>query len=449
MLWKVRALLEDRPGALAALAGSCGEQSVNILGLQIFPAADGRVVDEFVLHTPGGWAGVDVERLCVLAGVEDPAVTPCSAHALEDQPVRYLRAAQILAEEPERLEEVLCRLLDASPDNGLPGTGSLRLDDGDGPAVALTRRGSPFTDTELARAQELRRLVAHGLSGGGPTDTVAAPAPGPGPDPDPGSTSPATGEPVRAPHGTRAPIALAGWASAALAIDSGPATEALPARPVPPVHPVPQESPVLRVGSAEDTEALIAMHLRCSAETVYRRYHSPVPHLTPRMARALLVPPAGASMLLTVGTDVVAAGMFGPYGAAEEPGQAELGLMVEDAWQRRGEGARLLRALAVEAADRGLETLICMVQPDNQAMLRTIRRANLRARVTYAYGLAQYRIPVSRLRTSAKETKRRRGNRPLMGVVTSGLVPLLHERPELREVYPPADLIDQAVRGGA
>ena len=437
MMWKVHALLEDRPGAMAALAASCGEQAVNILGLQIFPAADGRVVDELVLHTPGGWTAADVERLCVLAGVDDPVVTPCSAHALEDQPVRYLRAAQVLAEEPERLEEVLCRLLDASPHDGQPGTESLRLDDGDGPVIALARRGSSFTDTEVARARELRRLVSPGVPGsGGSTVGVAASSPAPG-------SAREAGEPAHPPHGTRAPIAPTQRENAA------PATDPVLVGPEAPSQQVPPRSPILRAGSAEDTEALTAMHLRCSARTLYRRYHAPVPHVTPRLARALLEPPAGASMLLTVGPDVVAAGMFCPDETTAEPSEAEVGFMVEDAWQQQGQGTRLLRALAVEAANRGLETLICMVQPDNQAVLHTIRRAGLRARASYADGLAHYRIPVSGLRTSVEKAGRRRSNRPPMEVVTSGLVPLLHDRPELREIYPPADLIDQAVRGGA
>ena len=42
MFWQVRAVLEDRPGAMAALAGLCGEHDINILGLQIFPAAGDR-----------------------------------------------------------------------------------------------------------------------------------------------------------------------------------------------------------------------------------------------------------------------------------------------------------------------------------------------------------------------------------------------------------------------
>ncbi|MCY7395044.1 MAG: hypothetical protein LH468_02640 [Nocardioides sp.] len=56
MLWRVRATLPDRPGALAVLAvlaQSCGTAEVNILGFQIFPGV-GAVTDELVLRTPSG-----------------------------------------------------------------------------------------------------------------------------------------------------------------------------------------------------------------------------------------------------------------------------------------------------------------------------------------------------------------------------------------------------------
>lgn len=384
MLWQVRALLDDRPGAMAALAVSCGDQAVNILGLQIFPAADGRVVDELVLHTPGGWSATDVAQLCVLAGVDDPMVTECSPHALEDQPVRYVRAAQVVMEYPDRLEEQLCRMLDASPADGLPGLESLVLDDEYGPAVSLVR-SVPFTDTEVARASELRRLAAAVL-GSAPDPALLVPVP--------------------------------------------------PAAPVEPVGP---GTVALRPATAMDAKALVAMHARCSADTVHRRYHAPVPHVSPRLAQAVLEPPGGLSLVLTVGDDIVAVGMLsiGPAGA-------ELGVMVEDRWQRQGYGTKMLRALAIEAANRGVDTVSCLVQPDNDAVLRTIHRARLRALVSYVDGVTEYRIPVGRL---ADSPRRARG--PVKGGATAPLVALLHERQELREVYPPADLIDQAVRGGA
>ena len=377
MMWQVRGTLEDRPGAMAALAARCGRESVNILGLQIFPAADGRVVDELVLYTPGGWTAQDVEDLCDAAGVSAARVAPCSPHALEDQPVRFLRSAQVVTERPELLEEQLCRLLDGTP--GTAGPHTMSLDDAEGPSVALSREIA-FTDAEVARASELRRLVAVALG------VVADPAPD---------------------------------------VEDG----------------TPGEAAILvRPGSVEDAAGLVAMHARCSAETTYRRYHAPVPHLSPRLARSLLAPTDGVSLVAVVGGEIVATAMVA--GGADG---AELGLIVEDRMQRRGIGARLLRAIATEAAARGLDALTCQVQPDNDAVLRTIHRAGLRVRVAWVDGLARYTIPVAGLAGAG----RRRGNRPAMGQVTAPLVELLHQRSELREVHPAADLIDQAVRGGA
>lgn len=418
MLWKVRALLDDRPGAMAAFAAGCGEQGVNILGLQIFPAADGRVVDELVLHTPGGWSGTDVEQLCVLAGVETPTVAACSPHALEDEPVRYLRAAQVVAERPEQLQEQLCRLLDAFPGDGLPGFDSLVLAADDGAAPSLSR-ATAFTDTEVARAQELQRLASTASATVG-TATVAR-------------HGAATGH-----VGTRTTPSVR---------TQRPAVPMAPASRV--VTPSEAGPVTLRAGSVADTDALVALHARCSSETLYRRYHAPMSHVTPRMARSLLEPHGGRSLVLSIGDEVVAVGVYSVDPASTEPGSVEVGLMVEDSWQRQGHGARLLRALAVEAADRGVETLSCLVQPENDAVLRAIQRAGLRARVSFVDGLTEYRIPVAKLAANGEATRRRRSNRPEMGEVTTPLVALLQGRPELREVYPPAALIDQAVRGGA
>ena len=62
MLWRIRTTLADRPGALAALAASCGEAGVNILGLQIFPGIE-SVTDELVLRTPEGWGEGEIAEL--------------------------------------------------------------------------------------------------------------------------------------------------------------------------------------------------------------------------------------------------------------------------------------------------------------------------------------------------------------------------------------------------
>jgi ribosomal protein S18 acetylase RimI-like enzyme len=365
---------------MAAIATDCGERAVNILALQIFPTTDGRVIDEIIVHTPGGWAAEDVELLFRGAGVATARVRACSPHALEDQPVRHLRAAQALVEAPELLEDQLCLLLEARPGAGGAGRDRLVLDDSEGPLVVLHREQA-FTETERARAGELRRLAARSseVLAGGPEAAAA-------PEPD------------------------------------GP------------------EAVEIRPGTVHDVAALQAMHQRCSPETVYRRFHSPVPRLSPRRARALLAPEDGLSLVVAVGEALVGAGVLAPG-----PDGFELAVVVEDRWQRRGLGARLVRALAEQAARLGLDTVTCAVQPDNPGAPRTLRSAGLRARVAVEDGVADYRIPLTRLSPSP----RRRANRPAMGEVTTPLVALLRDRSELREVYPPADFIDQAVRGGA
>jgi hypothetical protein len=67
MLWRVRATLPDRPGALAALAAECGSSAVNILGFQVFPGVD-LVTDELVLDTPEGWEAADIAGLVERSG---------------------------------------------------------------------------------------------------------------------------------------------------------------------------------------------------------------------------------------------------------------------------------------------------------------------------------------------------------------------------------------------
>lgn len=353
MYWTVRGVLEDRPGTLAALASACGEHDLNILGLQVFPTADGRVLDELVMQTPDAVTRGHLEELCRRAGLRDLVVRASSAHALQDQPVRYLRAAAVAVRHPHRWEEQLETL--------------------DG------RHGDEATETEQARASAFDDLVATALFG--PPDEERGIADRPDP------------------------------------------------------HRV-----VLREADAADVPALIALHLRCSAKTLFRRYHAPLPRLTPRVARQLLEPSGGRSVVVVDGDAVVAHGMVAP----DDEG-LDLGLLIEDRWQRLGLGTRLLHALAQDAARAGHQRLCCLVQPDDRAMLGVVQRAGLRARVRAEDGLVRVTISLPAA-TRLEQSPRRR---PSPGTITTPLVDLLHRRPELREIHPLADLIDRTVRDGA
>jgi acetyltransferase len=62
------------------------------------------------------------------------------------------------------------------------------------------------------------------------------------------------------------------------------------------------------------------------------------------------------------------------FAQTQEPGTAELGITVADAWQRRGIASRLLMLLIEVARDHGIKRLIGYVLPENYPMLALARK---------------------------------------------------------------------------
>jgi ribosomal protein S18 acetylase RimI-like enzyme len=138
-----------------------------------------------------------------------------------------------------------------------------------------------------------------------------------------------------------------------------------------------------RQGTDDDLALVTALHDRCSADALLRRFHAPVPRVPDRMARGLIAPHHGWSVLAVHGQDAVGMACAGPVSEH----MVEVGILVEDASQGRGVGSRLLRDVATEGAARGYRSLLCLTQPDNDAVLATIQRVALPHTVTYADGL--------------------------------------------------------------
>ncbi len=320
MLWRVRTTLADRPGALAALARACGECDVNVLGLQIFPGVDG-VTDELVLRAPAGWATADVAALVEDAGGSRVSVGRCSEHALVDGPTRHLTAVRSVLQAGASLPEVLAGLLDADPSGGSPVQDVLEVDVA-GRRVEV-RRTTPFTGTEHARAHAfaglLGDLVERGLVPQA-TEPTAEPAPVPA---------------VVGPHGV-----------------------------------------LVRAGALGDVPAVVAMHARCSADTVYRRYAAPLSRLDDRLARRHLVGGAGSVVASVSGAVVGVAAL-----AAASGETCELSLLVEDGWQRRGIGTRLLAAATRRAAAAGIAEVVLRGPAESPAAMAMVFGSGLRARV--------------------------------------------------------------------
>ncbi len=331
MLWRVRTTLADRPGALAALARHCGERSVNILGLQIFPGVEG-VTDELVLSSPAGWTLAEVAELVESAGGTAVSVGACTEQALVDGPTRYLNAVRRVVHGADSVSDALAGLLDAEGERDRSPAEAPLAPVQDTLEVHLAgrrievRRTTPFTATEHARATAFAEAVADLHERGLVVTAPAAPA---------GEES-GTG-----------PEAMAG---------SGEV--------------------LVRAAAYSDTAALMAMHGRCSQDSVYRHFGAPLARLDLRLARRILVGAGGALVAVADGMVVGLATV-----TEVEDGRCELSLLVEDRWQRRGIGTRLLGAATRQAASAGAQDVVMRGPAESPAAIAMVFGSGLRARV--------------------------------------------------------------------
>lgn len=128
----------------------------------------------------------------------------------------------------------------------------------------------------------------------------------------------------------------------------------------------------VRPAGPDDHAAALALHARCTPQTLARRYHGPVgdadrylTHLLgPRFGRSLAVEtPAGRIMALGH--------------LLWDGDECEVALLVEDAWQGRGIGTALLRGLLELAAEAGRTSVYAVTSTANTPMIATLRTLGL------------------------------------------------------------------------
>jgi GNAT superfamily N-acetyltransferase len=113
------------------------------------------------------------------------------------------------------------------------------------------------------------------------------------------------------------------------------------------------------------------MFERCSLESRYRRFLGPQAVLPAGYLARLLAPTSTEEPWVAVaggdGGKVVAVASLAPRGL-----DAELALLVEDAWQRQGIGTALLDTLGRRAAIRGVRRLTAAVLTESRHVLRML-----------------------------------------------------------------------------
>lgn len=114
----------------------------------------------------------------------------------------------------------------------------------------------------------------------------------------------------------------------------------------------------------------VAFH-KLSPESVYQRFFTALPELSPGMARYLAHANVTNRFALVaeIGADLAAVAR---YERTSDPGVVELGLVVLDAWQNRGLGRIMLRGILDVAERNGIQRFRADVLAENRRMLHLL-----------------------------------------------------------------------------
>ncbi|MEU8352172.1 GNAT family N-acetyltransferase, partial [Streptomyces sp. NPDC048845] len=328
VLWRMRTTVRDTPGSLAALCTTLARHRVDILTLQTHPLTEGTV-DEFLLRAPGGLQPAALNAAVAAAGGRDTWVERADAHDLVDTPARVLNLATRTA-------------LDASE--------------------------LPLALRELLGRCTIRSQPARSPAGGPPPEPVPAEGVLDGtvlrlPDPSGGVIT------VERPFLPFTPTEFA-RARALTELDARLGPRVPHGRDV---WTLPEGNEItVRRADTRDTAAAREMHDRCSTETLRLRYHGPVGDAD-RYLEHLLSPRFGRTLAVrTASGRLVALGHL-----LWDGDESEIALLVEDAWQRRGIGAELLRRLVALAGEAGTDSVYAVTQSHNTGMVAAMRGLGL------------------------------------------------------------------------
>jgi GNAT superfamily N-acetyltransferase len=159
----------------------------------------------------------------------------------------------------------------------------------------------------------------------------------------------------------------------------------------------------VRPATPDDRDGLAAFVDRCSAETLYRRFHGAAGTGLLRHELDRVAHPNRAHR------SWVAVSCFGQIrGTATlawgRTGTVEAAFLVEDAWARRGVGRLLWAAVAAEARRAGLTTVLATVQADNDRAVRFLRGVAPGARSRFVGGAeVEVTIPIDPIDQTAAQ----------------------------------------------
>lgn len=151
---------------------------------------------------------------------------------------------------------------------------------------------------------------------------------------------------------------------------------------------------LLRPIRGEDGERLVSFHERLSPHSVYQRYFSLHPHLSPsEVERYTHVDYANRLALVAeLGPKIIAVGRYERLPSSTE---AEVAFVVADEFQHQGIGTLLLRRLAEAARTRGIRTFVAQTLSENRDMLDVFFNSGFEVASSCEYGTVSLRFPIA------------------------------------------------------
>jgi RimJ/RimL family protein N-acetyltransferase len=147
------------------------------------------------------------------------------------------------------------------------------------------------------------------------------------------------------------------------------------------------DSPGLVALEASDAEPVMRMFGRLSAESIYRRFFSPISRPEQFAAAVLRLDHQDRVALAAVEEgEIVGVAQFSRY---RGKGVADLAIVIADAWQKQGLGTRLVAALADRALRQGITAFAVDVQGDNYGSIKLLRRVAPGIRLAFSGGVGE------------------------------------------------------------
>ena len=338
--WRVRVDVPDRPGDLPRLTKALGALHVYTVALYVIGASDGyRTIDFFLMAPPS----VTPEAIVAAAGSagRNVYVRPGEDEDGLDIPTRVLDGATELLLNPGWAPMGAAMLAQAESvevvdaiEGSDDATHVLRLQWTPTRHVVLRRSWAPFAKAERTRASALLRLAVAIAAQGGHEEAQ-------------------------------------GW-----------------------VEQIKGGLVWMRLAHPEDADKVAEMHQRCSERTRYLRYVSTGEWRDVQLQR-LAGGHRGATLIaINDKAAIVALGNVFPERSGDSR-SAEIAIIVEDAYQGRGVGRRMLRRQIELAEQLGFSEVVAIVLAENTGMLRLLESTGLTWTSSIEGGLATWRAPIA------------------------------------------------------